>query len=330
LRRWAAFLHGRSIADVGHQEVLQRRGNPVPSFANLERWFTAQALLGVSISVEFGMSLDGFARDAVLLAVSAKMRSIGNVDVDVVRAEYRKKPRADVDVQRLVARQLNKMASDVAATLKTHEGLIGSPADFLLYEGSVLDVDLPTASIDCVITSPPYGIEAISYLRTHLLSYRSLVAYLHHDPYQTRDKTIGSEYLADLAPASMHRAASVSAICRTFFASRQRNRGDRKYEERHAAMSHFFDDMLSVGERMSSWLKDDGHVAFIVGNKRLGDDVIPTTSIVKELFESCDMTFVDETRHKLKTNNSNSQVPWQEKVIQEESLLIFRRHRRRK
>jgi hypothetical protein len=95
-------------------------------------------------------------------------------------------------------------------------------------------------------------------------------------------------------------------------------------------MSHFFDDMLSVGERMSSWLKDDGHVAFIVGNKRLGDDVIPTTSIVKELFESCDMTFVDETRHKLKTNNSNSQVPWQEKVIQEESLLIFRRHRRRK
>lgn len=329
-RRWTKFLDGRSADEVGHRDVLDRRGNPVPSFANIERWFTTRALLGVSIAVEFAMTLDGFARDAVLLAVSARMRSIGNVDVDVVRAEYSKKPRANVDVQRLVVRSLKGMASDVAATLKSHEGLIGAPTEFSLHEGSVLDVELPNASVDCVITSPPYGIEAISYLRTHLLSYRSLVAHLHHDPYQTRAKTIGSEYLADLVATAAHRALRVSPTCRKFFASVPNDGADKKYEARRAGMCQFFDDMLAVGERLSKWLKDDGQVAFIVGNKRLGDDVIPTTAIVRELFAACDIEFVDEIRHKLKTNNSNSQVPWQERVIQEESILLFKRSRRRR
>jgi hypothetical protein len=30
----------------------------------------------------------------------------------------------------------------------------------------------------------------------------------------------------------------------------------------------------------------------------------------------------DVVSHKLKTNNSNSEVPWQERVIQEEHVLI--------
>ena len=53
------------------------------------------------------------------------MRSIGNVDVDVVRAEYRKTPRTDVNVAKLVARQLTKMAGNIAASLVSHAELIG-------------------------------------------------------------------------------------------------------------------------------------------------------------------------------------------------------------
>ncbi len=30
-------------------------------------------------------------------------------------------------------------------------------------------------------------------------------------------------------------------------------------------------------------------------------------------------------RHQLKTNDSNSQVPWQERVIQEEGLILSRK-----
>lgn len=324
---WNSFLDGRDASQLAHEEVIARKGNPVPSFANVERWFTPEALLGVSITVQFGMSLEGFARDATFLALSSKMRSIGNVDVDVVRAEYSKLPRKNVDVRRLVVRQLNSMVADVDASVESHKGLIGTPAQFSLHEASVLDVDLPENSIDHVITSPPYGIEAINYLRTHLLSYRSLVAFLAHDPYATRDKTIGSEYIADATFEAEHRAERRSTSCQKFFSVPHGNI-DSKYKARSAAMVQFFDDMLTVGERLSRWVKDDGMVAFIIGNKRLGDDVIPTDTIVGELFASCGFRFCEAIRHKLKTNNSNSQVPWQERIIQEEAILIFQRSKR--
>ena len=325
--RWKEFLAGRSVSEITHSEILARNGNPVPPFTNLERWFTPEALLGVSITVEFGLKLKGFARDASLLALSSKMRSIGNVDVDVVRAEYSKQPRENVDVGRLVSRQLKKMSADIARSILSHTGLIDSGGSIRLLEASVLEVTLPEGSIDYVITSPPYGVEAISYLRTHLLSYRSLAALLKHDPYDSRDKTIGSEYLPKTSAQNAARIEAASATCRRFCRSTSEQK-DKKDESRRTAMIQFFDDMLSVGEKLGKWVKDDGKVAFSVGNKRLGDEIIPIDIIVSELFANCGFVLVDAIRHKLKTNNSNSQVPWQEKIIQEESILIFSRQRR--
>ena len=84
-------------------------------------------------------------------------------------------PRSNVDVAKLVARQLTKMARDVDASLMSHSKLIGSASNIAVHEGSVLDIDLGKESVSHIITSPPYGIEAISYLRTHLLSYRTLI-----------------------------------------------------------------------------------------------------------------------------------------------------------
>lgn len=319
---WGAFLDGRNVSELTHDEVISRRGNVIPSFTNIERWFTATALLGTSIAVEFGMRHGGYEREAVLLALSSKMRSIGNVDVDVVRAEYSKRPRTNVDVGKLVARQLTKMAGDVAASLKTHKGTVGAASTITVHEASVLDVNLPESSLGHVITSPPYGVEAISYLRTHLLSYRSLVAHLDHDPYDTRDKTIGSEFVVEAAAGAGQRSLKTSKVCREFFSSTPKN-GDKKYEQRHAAMLQFCDDMLAVGERMAYWVKPGGTVSFVIGNKRLGDMVVPLDAIVIDLFGACNLKLVETVRHKLKTNNSNSQVPWQDRVIQDESILIF-------
>lgn len=321
---WSEFVSAHDASHLTIEAVLGRPGNPVPHFANIERWFSAEALLGVSITVQFGMELTGFERDAVLLALSAKMRSIGNVDVDVVRAEYRKQARQGVDVMQLVSRQLEKMAGDVTRAMKSHAGLLQPLPTVEIHEGSALEVDLGEQSVDHIVTSPPYGVEAISYLRTHLLSYRSLVAILKHDPYETREKTIGSEYVPKLAENSVTRASAVSSTCEQFF-TQEADAIEPKYRQRQAAMLQFFDDLLCMGERMSCWLRPHGQIAFVVGNKKLGDRVIPTTEIVQELFSSAGLLLENEIRHKLKTNNSNSQVPWQDRIIQEESVMIFRK-----
>ena len=322
--KWEAFVGRREIGGISLQAILERGGNSIPPFANVERWFSKEALLGASIAVEFGMTQEGFAREAVLVALSAKMRSIGNVDVDVVRAEYRKTPRTDVDVAKLVSRQLNKMAKDISAISESHAQIADQSA-ITVYEGSALNIDLGEESVSHIITSPPYGIEAVSYLRTHLLSYRSLVAHLGHDPYNTLDKTIGSEYLEDVADDVGVLSQAHSPTCRAFFKNNDQDENG-KYQKRRAAMLQFCDDMLAVGSKMERWLKPGGQIAFVIGNKRLGTEVIPMEVIVAELFAACGLTLEDNIRHKLKTNNSNSQVPWQERIIQEESILLFRKY----
>lgn len=308
-----------SVADV-----LARPNNPVASFQNIEKWFTAEAFLGVSIAVEFAKTRDGFLKDAVLLALSAKMRSIGNVDVDVVRAEYSKSPRDNVDVGRLVYRQLLKMAENIDSMTRTHGRIIGDLTSIRLIEGSALSVDLPEASIDAVITSPPYGVEALSYLRTHLLSYRSLASELDHDPYEIRDQTVGSEYLEESILPSELNVAAASETFREFFEALP-DLADKKSRQRRAGMIKFFEDMHTMGERLAHWLKDGGRVAWIIGNKRLGDAIIPTDKIIEESFSVSGLKLYDIVRHKLKTNNSNSQVPWQERIIQEEAVMLFER-----
>lgn len=330
-KRYTSFIekHARAFkerhgGEFSIEDVLSRNGNAVPRFSNIEKWFTAEAFLGVSLTVEFAREQPSASKDAVLIALSAKMRSIGNVDVDVVRAEYSKRPRTNVDVGKLVAARLRKMSSDIAAMLRTHPDL-GQSSSIRLIEGSALSVHLDEASVDFVITSPPYGVEALSYLRTHLLSYRALASELDHDPYDTRDQTIGSEYLGESELTNEPEIAKVSATFRRFFDSVESDPADKKMRQRRVGMMKFFEDMHTMGQRMATWLKDEGRVAFVIGNKRLGDKIIPTDEIIIETFASSGLHLYDRLHHKLKTNNSNSQVPWQERIIQEEAILLFRR-----
>jgi hypothetical protein len=319
-----ALFNKESGTTFSHQQVMDKFGGQLPPFTNIEKWFTPQALLGTSISVEFGMTLEGITIDLFFTALSSKMRSIGNVDVDVVRAEYSKKPRVNVDVERLVSRSLKGMVSDIQRMQQSHAHLIGEPSSIQVIEGSALEVDLQKGSISHIITSPPYGVEAISYLRTHLLSYRSLAKYLKHDPYDTRDKTIGSEYLDETHENAGSSSMRVSHSFRTFF-EESHSHLDKREAQRRLAMMQFCDDMRSIGERMAHWLKPGGKVAYIIGNKRLGQRIIPMDRIVSELFQSVGLVETGAISHKLKTNNSNSQVPWQERVIQEEHIMFFER-----
>jgi len=324
---WQDALADRDVAQLSHDDVLALDDNPVQRFVNVEKWFTARALLGVSLTVRFALTLTGYERDAVLCALSARMRSIGNVDVDVVRAEYRKSPREGVDVGRLVRNHLRKMARGIRASVESHDQLAGPAGGVRIIEGSILEVELDEQSVDVVVTSPPYGVESLSYLRTHLLSYRSLDAELGHDPYRDRHLTIGSEYLGQADALDDLRVAGRSPSFVAFFDGPAASPG-KKHEARRNLMRQFFEQMLELSERMARWLKDGGRVAFVVGNKRLGEHVIPTHRIIAEIFESCGLRVDEAITHKLKSNNSNSQVPWQSRIIQEETILIATREDR--
>lgn len=323
---FAEAAMGGVVSASSHEEVLDRPGNLVPAFPNVERWFTPEALLGVSLVAEFAAQLgEEFEKDALLVALSAKMRSIGNVDVDVVRAEYRKEPRQNVDVRALVIRHLQKMADGIDASLKSHEGLIGPPDSITVREGDLLQAPVPDGSVSHIITSPPYGVESLSYFRTHLLSFRALEPFLDQDPYVVGAGVIGSEYLDDSHATTAFPKAERSQAYARFFAGLDVDGMASNERRRATMMMKFFEDMAHVGERFAAWLANDGRAVFVIGNKKLGDSLVPTAEIVSELFADQGLVLETQFQHKLKTNNSNSVVPWQERIINDEYVLIFRR-----
>jgi tRNA G10 N-methylase Trm11 len=309
-----------------HKDVLDRKGNMIERFANIEKWFTPEALLGVSLITEFASRLDGYERDFVLLALSSKMRSIGNVDVDVVRAEYRKIPRLDVNVLRLVKRQLLSFIDDIHKSQETHESLISESSTSNLIQGSVLDVKLEPGSISHIITSPPYGVESLSYLRTHLLSYRVLKNFLGEDPYKFSKNVIGSEFICkEEIPVDAFEVDSISAAYHSFFKELVPHLETKKDRVRGTMMMHFFEEMLQVIRLFSIWVKPGGYVAFVIGNKRIKGKIIPSDKIINEIFMANNFQKDKTISHKLKTNNSNSSVPWQDKIIDKDFVMIFRR-----
>jgi len=327
--KWNSFVDNKEITEFSYEEILYRTGNKIAKFVNIEKWFSKDALLGTSIIVEFIMQKTGYIKDFITIALSSKMRSIGNVDVDVVRAEYRKEPRQNVDVLKLVVRQIQKMASGINSTLTACKNTITGAESIKIIEGSVLNAEIKPNSISHIITSPPYGVESLSYLRTHLLSFRALEPILGVDPYNFGDGIIGSEYLGDNLPdTGKFKVVSTSQTYKSYFEAIYNSANSKKEEKRIVMMMQFFEDMYEVVERFSRWLKPNGKVAFVIGNKKLGDSIIPTDKIIEEVFSFFGFKLVESIAHKLKTNNSNSQVPWQDRIIENEYIMIFERKRK--
>lgn len=310
-----------------HDDVLLRDGNAINSFSNIERWFTPVALLGTSIVVEYILNLretDTYGAEFVATALSSKMRSIGNVDVDVVRAEYRKTPRENVDVLSLISSQMRKMIRSIETMTFSHKGIISDRDSVKVFEGSCLEQYIKPESVSAIITSPPYGVESLSYLRTHLLSFRSLEPILGVDPYNFGEGVIGSEYIPDdensLPELNLLKG---SKTYNSFFEALLNDEGMASLRTRVVMMMKFFCDLNCLIQKSYDWLRPNGKVAFVIGNKKIGDSIIPTDKIVTELFEANGFSYKGCIAHKLKTNNSNSKVPWQDRIIENEFVIFY-------
>lgn len=310
-----------------HDDVLKRKGNEIKPFPNIEKWFTPNALLGTSIVVEFILKLSKtyrYGAEFVAIALSSKMRSIGNVDVDVVRAEYRKTPRENVDVLSLVTNQIKKMIRSIETMTFSHKGIVSDQNTVTVYEGSCLEQYIKSQSISAIITSPPYGVESLSYLRTHLLSFRALEPILGVDPYNFGEGVIGSEYI----PEDEHSLPELSSLnesktYNSFFGALLHDEEMEPLKTRVVMMMKFFCDINRLIKKFSDWLRPNGRVAFVIGNKKIGDKIIPTDKIVTELFEANGFIYKGRIAHKLKTNNSNSKVPWQDRIIENEFVIFY-------
>lgn len=308
LNRFWALQIGRKNIDL----------DIMPSFPNIDKWFTEDVRSDLCALLQSLVEVgDSPARDALLIALSACMRSIGNVDVDVVRAEYRLMPRTNVQIDRLLSHKVSRMIHD----LESFQALDVPSATATVHLADARQTDKVVRAADFILTSPPYGIESISYLRTHMLSYRVLHHFLKSDPWSFGENVIGSEYLKKGLTRNVTDIESPTA--RRFFAQFGDERGAAlKRVEQSAA---YFRDMQTVISTWPKVLRKGIGGVMIIGNKKLLTRTIPTNVILGELLESSGFRVEPLFQQKLVCNNTNAQTPWSQRAISEEYVVAFYR-----
>lgn len=286
----------------------------IPDFPNKEKWFNKDVLDQLSAVLSSVEKLPDNIKDFFYLAISSGMRSMANIDVDVCRTEYRKTPRENVDVLRIVERKINRFISDI----KIAKSLgLGKPLSKVLF-GDVRKIKLEKESIDFIITSPPYGIESISYLRTHALSYWILNKVIGAKIKDLRTNMIGTDYVLN---CSLDDDKLISKLARDFFS--HFTRGTTRHRNRIFQCIQYFQDMEKAFENMSICLKNGGKCVIVMGNKKLFEKTIPSDRIFAEIARHYGLKLVKDVPVKLVCNNANAKTPWSERMIKEENILIF-------
>jgi len=287
----------------------------VPEFPNKEKWFNRDVLKNITLLLSAISRLDDVAaRQFLFVALSASMRSLANVDVDVVRTEYRRRPRVGVDVMAVVGGKVHRMVDD----LRTYTKMRFPPAKVSCRLGDARRLDLSSSSIDFAMTSPPYGIEAISYLRTHMLSYRVLAPVLGMGYDELARKMIGTEFVMDWNLTSRN---LVSPTAQKLLYSYKRT--TRQEKNRVAQMIQYFQDIEKSLCEIGRVLKPAGHAAIIIGNKKLLGRTIPADVILQETARHFSLNTRRVLPVKLVCNNPTSQTPWSERMIRDEHIIFL-------
>jgi len=299
-----------------HANSMRSSNYKIPDFPNKDRWFNGDVLFQLNSLLSAIQELDDeLAKKFFLVAVSGTMRRIANVDVDVVRTEYRRTPRRNVNVLETVKQRIFRMARDLC----TYARMQIPQADVECRLGDARKLSLPSSSMDLVITSPPYGIEAISYLRTHMLSYRVLAPILKMDYDDLAKKMIGTEFVLDW---NLNRTDLISSTATRFFNSFGSD-STRQTSNRLAQMIQYYQDFEKVFSEVARVLRDRGHAVFVIGNKSLLGKTLPTNKIFQETAEHFGLRMRTDIKAKLICNNPTSRTPWSHRMIANEHILLF-------
>lgn len=144
--------------------------------------------------------------------------------------------------------------------------------------GDARQLHLADASIDAVVTSPPY-LNAIDYLRGHRLA----LVWLGHDIgtlRKIRSSSIGAERAAEAGGQSSHALEVANAMC-----------GKADISPRaYAMVERYASDLLTMTSEISRVLREGGRATFVVGNSCLKGTFIQNSAGLTRAAETAGLT----------------------------------------
>jgi tRNA G10 N-methylase Trm11 len=161
-----------------------------------------------------------------------------------------------------------------------------------IHEGDARALTLEDASVDVVMTSPPY-LNAIDYMRGHRMSLVWL-GYSIEELRQIRSSSIGADRASNLDTHSGHDVRSViSSMC---------DIGSLPLRS-HKMIARYAQDLLGMTAQIARVLKRDGYATYVVGNSCLKGVFVSNSNGVAKAAELAGMRLVREHVRDLPANS---------------------------
>ncbi|MCS6876613.1 MAG: hypothetical protein NZM36_07140, partial [Aquificaceae bacterium] len=299
-------------------ERIQKTEPDVPEVKNIHYWFKE------SVIEELGKirkAIKNYAKETffplILTAFSQTVRLSSNNR----RGEFKRFRLSEEELRRFDPKPIQIFLELVVSyEMVLKDDPIEASPNLFLHD---VRLPIPFKGYDIVITSPPYGDSKTTVAYGQFSSF-SLEWLSGMNPF--------GDVLGDLDRMSLGgRNESVSepvyseSFQKTYKLLTSINK--RRAEEVHS----FFSDLQKCCKNIAYGLEKDGILCFVVGNRRVAGVEIPTSDIVKELFESLGLFHV-ETLHRNIHNkrmplmNSPSNVTGQkEHTMKSEHIVVMKK-----
>ena len=258
----------------------------IEGIARIDFWFKPLVIEKLWYIRQFIQEIpDDAVRAFFNVAFSETVRESSNTrneEFKLYRYDADKLERFNPDVFGIMSQKLVRNRKGLAHFMRIMENLKCPPTaeiyDFNTVDGISPEYIMP-ASVDIVITSPPYGDShtTVAYGQYSRLS----AAWLGFREPEKIDRILmggtRAKQAANIHSDALHRALE------------QIHRQD---PSRALEVVSFYNDLQLSIRHVAQAIKPDGYVCYVVGNRKVKGVVLPTDQIIRDMFAACGFEYI--------------------------------------
>ncbi len=317
-----SVLQGALLEIIDAYQLRRQNGTvQVPQFFNMDYWFSPEVQLQLACLREVIFAiLDQAVRQFMLVAFSHTVRE----------CSYTRK--GEFKLYRLPESQIRDFRPDVLGTFiaKVEKNIAGM-AEFnaqvdhrthvqVFQSDTRLRQPIPDASVDLVVTSPPYGDSqtTVAYGQFSRLSLQWLG--LPCEEAKSVDRRALGGKLQDKAQTSLYRSQSLEATVEQI---------SQRDTRRARQVKAFYDDFAQCFVEITRVCRAGAKACFVVGNRTVRGIRVPTDTILREIAEGFGWRFVEQFERRIPNKrmplqNSPSNVPGERgETITREHIVVL-------
>lgn len=249
----------------------------LPTFKNIDYWFTKNVQEKLALLKEYIRNIEDFSvRQFFKVAFSETIRDSSltkNSEFKLFRMSPKQRENFHPDVFSIMESKLSRNRNGLYSLMSTSEFIADSKVYSFNTVDGIPETILEEETVDIVVTSPPYG------------DSRTTVAYGQYS--RLANQWMGYEEASKLDNELM---GGKKINPNNQFQSKTLNEkidiiGSRDSKRVKDVVSFYVDYQKSI-KNISKVVKKGGFASFIVGNRRVKDETLPTDYITREFFEN--------------------------------------------